>query len=266
MSFQIKDKNISEFKEFVGACSVEQLKAMSEEVAVDGRAGIVSAYKKATDSLKKREAEAERTAGLYRFEDSIAGISGCTILGLDEVGRGPVAGPLTVGGVVLPRKPQILGLNDSKKLSAVQRERLSDEIREIALAAHTVSVDPAKIDQHGMTACLRYAFAEVVAAVEASGVKVDVVLLDGNPLHFDKREVNVVKGDGKCASIAAASIIAKVDRDNYMEAISPKYPQYCFAKNKGYGTAAHVEAIKKYGLTPVHRSSFCTSFMQMSLF
>lgn len=117
-----------------------------------------------------------------------------------------------------------------------------------------------------MTECLKRGFRNLVEQVESEGIKPDVILLDGNPLSFDAREVNVVKGDAKCASIAAASIVAKVERDNYMVSISEKYPEYNFASNKGYGSAEHIEAIKKHGLSPVHRKSFCTSFMQMSLF
>lgn len=117
-----------------------------------------------------------------------------------------------------------------------------------------------------MTQCLKRAFSNVVKQIETEGIKIDLILLDGNPLSFDKREVNVIKGDSKCASISAASIIAKVERDNYMESISEKYPEYNFAQNKGYGTAAHIEAIKIHGLSDLHRRSFCNSFMQMSLF
>lgn len=117
-----------------------------------------------------------------------------------------------------------------------------------------------------MTECLKRAFRNVVKQIEDEGIKIDVILLDGNPLSFDPREVNVVKGDAKCASISAASIIAKVERDSYMEKISPDYPQYNFAQNKGYGTAEHIEAIKQNGLSAVHRKSFCGSFMQMSFF
>ena len=117
-----------------------------------------------------------------------------------------------------------------------------------------------------MTASLLKAFRGALAVVESAGVKPDTVLLDGNPLHMDPREVNVVKGDGKCASIAAASIVAKVERDALMCEYARQYPEYDFASNKGYASAAHIQAIKEHGLCPIHRASFCHAFTQESLF
>ncbi|MDO5328559.1 MAG: ribonuclease HII [Coriobacteriia bacterium] len=224
-------------------------------------------YKKAVIASAKREVkkreEIKRVKALYDFQETIAAKPGCTILGLDEVGRGPLAGPLTVGGVVI--KEIVLGLNDSKKLSAKKREEVAKDIKEKAITYKTFSIPPSYIDQLGMTECLKRAFANVVKQIEEE-VKVDIILLDGNPLYFDSREVNVIKGDSKCASISAASIVAKVERDTYMESISDKYPEYNFVSNKGYGTSEHIDAIKKYGLSPIHRKSFCTSFMQETLF
>ena len=147
------------------------------------------------------------------------------------------------------------------------RRRLVAEAaeRERALAWAVRYVEPAEIDAAGMTACLVTAFRRALAAVEEV-VRADVVLLDGNPLHLDAREVNVVKGDGRCASIAAASVVAKVERDRLMEAYDAEYPGYGFAENKGYASAAHIEAIRERGLTPIHRASFCTAFSQPTLF
>ena len=117
-----------------------------------------------------------------------------------------------------------------------------------------------------MSACLRRAFCRAVERVEAAGVHPDVILLDGNPLHLDERECNLIKGDARSASIAAASIIAKVERDALMVKLGERYPEYDFASNKGYVSAEHIDAIKRLGLTPVHRASFCTSLAQQSLF
>ncbi len=200
-----------------------------------------------------------------RLEVEAAERGGRVILGLDEVGRGPLAGPLAVGGVVLGEEV-IAGLNDSKQVRPEDREAIADAVRERARAWTVQYVEPADIDRDGMTASLRRAFGAAIAAVEAAGVAVDVVLLDGNPLRLDEREVSVVKGDGKCASIAAASIVAKVARDGLMEAYDAEYPGYGFAGNKGYGSEGHLAAIRERGLTPIHRRSFCTSFTQESLF
>ena len=117
-----------------------------------------------------------------------------------------------------------------------------------------------------MTACLKKAFKQAIAEIESQGVHADVVLLDGNPLHIDPREINVVKGDAKCASISAASVIAKVERDQLMREYDKRYPGYDFASSKGYGSARHRQAIAEMGVTPIHRVSFCGNFLQESLF
>ena len=246
--------------------SPSDISMLTELVKSDGRSGIISAWDKFLKAKADEKAEVERVSKLYDFEKTIAALPGSVILGLDEVGRGPLAGPLTVGGVILKSKPLVLGLNDSKKLSPKKREEIAEDIKKNSICAKTFSVPPKYIDDLGMTECLKRAFRNVVKQIEDEGIKIDVILLDGNPLSFDSREVNVVKGDAKCASISAASIIAKVERDSYMEKISPDYPQYNFAQNKGYGTAEHIEAIKHNGLSAVHRKSFCGSFMQMSFF
>ena len=139
-------------------------------------------------------------------------------------------------------------------------------MKRVALAWDVHYVEPSYIDDHGMTASLRLAFSSAVKAIEQTGVHPDVILLDGNPLHLDPREVNVVKGDGKCASIAAASIVAKVERDALMCRYAESYPEYHFAENKGYASQAHIDAIERVGLSPIHRKSFCTAFTQQTLF
>ena len=245
----------------------EQLEALERALAADERKGVRQALSRARKKLEEKNALSAHTKALYEFETALAAAhGGNVIVGLDEVGRGSVAGPLAVGAVVLPREPMILGLDDSKKLSPAQREAIAEEIRDKALACEVVFVEPSYIDTQGMSASLRYAFSQAIARVDAGAQKPDVVLLDGNPLHLDLREVNVIKGDGKCASIAAASIVAKVTRDALMEELDAVYPGYGFAQSKGYASAEHIEAIKEKGLSPVHRATFCTSFLQQSLF
>ena len=184
------------------------------------------------------------------------------VVGIDEVGRGPLAGPLTVAAVVLPDDPQLVGLDDSKKLSPKKREELAKRIEEVALGIGIVHIQSNEIDAHGMSASLRMAMSQALEACErdlkartkAEGV--DCVLIDGNPIHIHENEKCIVKGDGKVACIAAASIIAKVARDALMCELDALYPAYHFASNKGYGTAEHIAAIKKSGPCIEHRLSF----------
>lgn len=175
------------------------------------------------------------------------------VVGLDEVGRGALAGPLTVGAVVLPDEPQIIGLDDSKKLSPKRREELAAQVHERVLAVAVAHIQPDEIDACGMAASLRVAMMRALADIPLS---VDAVLVDGNPLHIHPAEVNVVKGDGKVACIAAASIVAKVTRDALMTELDEVHPAYGFASNKGYGTAEHLQAIRAYGPCVQHRQSF----------
>lgn len=217
-------------------------------------------------------ATVEKTVLANLEEGERAANEAFTILGLDEVGRGPVAGPVAVGGVVLNHAPgtRIARLNDSKQIKPAVREEIAAEISQRAAFACVQYVDAAYIDDHGIAAALRLAFTRAIeqadAALAKMGRHIDVVLLDGVALHLDSREVNVVKGDAKCASIAAASILAKVDRDAFMTRADADYPGYGFAQNAGYGTKAHGEAIRRLGLSPLHRKSFCATFTQNSLF
>ncbi len=247
------------------ACADEaEFCALERALAADPRKGVQQAVKTARRRLDAEAAEARRLAALYTTEQAWGPLE--HIVGLDEVGRGPVAGPLTVGAVVLPPSPRIPGLNDSKQLSPEKRQELADAIKHVALAWAVDHTEPSDVDAHGMTACLRAAFARVIKAVEAQGIRVSTVLLDGNPLHVDPREVNVVKGDAVCASISAASIVAKVERDALMDQWALKYPAYGFEHNKGYASAEHIAAIKEHGLCPLHRVSFCTAWTQETLF
>ena len=159
-----------------------------------------------------------------------------------------------------------MGINDSKQVAPALREELADQIKSVALFYAIEHIQPNELDEHGMTSSLKRAFANALRAIEMQGASPTVVLLDGNPLHFDARETNVIKGDAKVASIAAASIIAKVERDSMMREFARTYPEYGFEHNKGYGSEEHRNAIAKYGLTPLHRRSFCTSFVQETLF
>lgn len=256
---------LKDIKEMLDAASPEEAEVLLRSLEGDDRAGAVRLVASARRSLEVQRIEAERIESLYAFDRAHAGASQ-VVLGLDEVGRGPIAGPLAVGGVVLDLDQRIEGLNDSKLLSPERRESIAEEVRASCQALAIRYVQPAMIDEEGMAASLRRAFREAIDDVEAQGIHVDVILLDGNPLHLDERETNVIKGDRRSASIAAASIIAKVARDALMVELDAKHPGYGLAQNKGYGTQEHIEAVRTLGLSTVHRRSFCAAFAQESLF
>ena len=258
---------VAEIRDLLQNADRKQLETLEHTLAADTRKGVQQALDVARRRIQALDAERDRLDRLYKYQDElIAAHGGRVAVGLDEVGRGPIAGPLTVGAVVLPSAPYIEGLNDSKQISPEKRFYIAEQIRETALAYAIEFIEPEEIDNRGMTSCLVAAFEKAVTSIENQGIKIDVVLLDGNPLHMDEREVNIVKGDAKCASIAAASILAKVARDQLMVDLGTQYPGYHFEDNKGYGSAAHIEAIKQFGLSPVHRRSFCKAFTQQTLF
>lgn len=260
-------QTVEEIRAKLACANASTLPSLERSLASDTRKGVISALNAARKRIAKETAEQSRLEGLYTFQKDFANQAGASVVvGLDEVGRGSVAGPLAVGAVVLPEEPRIALLNDSKQLSPEQREEIAKQIKEVALAWTVQYIEPSYIDAHGMTASLIAAFRKAVKAIEDQGFAVDLILLDGNPLHFDKRERNIVKGDAKCASIAAASVVAKVERDTLMVELSSQYPEYGWDQCKGYASASHIEAIKERGLTPLHRASFCQSFMQETLF
>ena len=176
---------------------------------------------------------------------------GLTVLGIDEAGRGPLAGPLTVAGVVFEPWYEHPEIYDSKALSEKKREELFDVITENALYWFIDIVPREVIDQYTIYRADQLAFTEIAQTIPSGAV-----LTDAMPLEIDRECISLVKGDQKSVSIAAASILAKVYRDRLMKEDDLLYPEYGFAKNKGYGTKQHMEAIAKYGITPIHRRSF----------
>jgi len=191
----------------------------------------------------------------YSYENNALSKGFKTICGIDEAGRGPLAGPVYAAAVILPFGLEIEGLNDSKKLSEKKREQLFDVICEKAIAYSVGIATEKEIDEINI---LNATFLAMKRAVDGLCVKPDYALVDGNryPKIDDVVEEVVVKGDAKSMSIAAASIIAKVSRDRFMLEITEKYPEYCFEKHKGYGTKLHYEKILEHGPSPIHRMSF----------
>ncbi len=174
--------------------------------------------------------------------------------GVDEAGRGPIAGPVVAAAVILRDHPLIVGINDSKKLSDKKRRELFGVIRRDALAYSVGIVEPAEIDRINI---LRAAVKAMEIAVEGLSIKPDFLYIDGNTGISSKiDQETIIKGDSKCPSVAAASIIAKVERDMIMESLHVEYPDYNFRRHKGYPTREHLEAVRKHGPSPVHRLSF----------
>lgn len=261
------DLTVEEIRHKLQACDQEAFAVLERSLEADMRKGVRQAVEVARRRIQAEQEEAQRIASLYAFDRYIAENKGASvILGLDEVGRGPLAGPLAVGGVVLAYDAYIAGLNDSKQVKPHERSIIAHEIHERAQAWTVQFVEAQDIDRLGVTQCLKTAFKDAIAAIEQKGIVPDVILLDGNPLHLDSREVNVIKGDAQSASIAAASIVAKVARDSLMEEYDTLYPGYGFASHKGYGSKEHRDAIESLGLSPIHRRSFCSFAIQETLF
>lgn len=234
----------------------EELEGLLERFADDGRRQVQQAVASGRRRLERERAERERVLAMYDLERRLGGEG--VVVGVDEVGRGSIAGPLTVGAVVLPREPVVWGLNDSKQLTPARREEVAARIAEVAEAVGIAHVPPESIDALGMRVALRMAMSE---AIEDTGVEPDCVLIDGNPVHVHPKERTLVKGDARVACIAAASIVAKVTRDAIMVGLDAQYPGYHLAECKGYGSQAHIEAIREHGLTPIHRVTFCGNFL-----
>lgn len=207
------------------------------------------------EKLKK---ELDRLEAMSVYEREYAGWG--AVCGIDEAGRGPLAGPVVAGAVILPKDEKILYVNDSKKLSEKKRELLYDEITERALAVGVGIVGPERIDEINI---LQATYEAMRLAVGQLEMRPDILLNDAVTIPgIDIQQVPIVKGDAKSVSIAAASIIAKVTRDRLMREYDQVFPEYDFASNKGYGTKSHIEALKALGPTPIHRRTFIQHFVQ----
>ena len=205
---------------------------------------------------ERLEKELARLEAMRAYEREYGDFS--LICGIDEAGRGPLAGPVTAGAVILPKDCQILYLNDSKKLSEKRREELFTEIKEKAVAWCVKTASPARIDEINILQATYEAMREAIAGL---GVVPQLLLNDAvNIPQVEILQVPIIKGDAKSVSIAAASILAKVTRDHMMAEYDSIYPGYGFGKHKGYGTAAHIQALKELGPCPIHRRTFIKNF------
>ena len=209
--------------------------------------------------MKVTEKELLRLAELSKIDRIYWDQPGVVLAGMDEVGRGPLAGPVVVGCVVMPSEPLLPFVNDSKKLSEKRREALYEQILSTALAHSTAWVGPEVIDEINILEATKRGFAEAFRKI---GLPVTDVLIDAlQGLDIPARQHPLIHGDALTYSIGAASILAKVARDRYMIEQDALYPQYGFARNKGYGTAEHIAALREYGPCPIHRRSFIGHFV-----
>ena len=251
------EQKIGEIREILQAASVDELPAFIAAYENDERAGVQALINKAKKKRLDYEKELLRTEKMKEYERKYASYS--YICGIDEVGRGPLAGPVVAGAVILPRDCQILYLNDSKQLSEKKREELYEVIMENAVSTGLGFVSPERIDEINILQATYEAMRQAIGKLEKEP---DLLLNDAVTIPgVEIRQVPIIKGDAKSVSIAAASIIAKVTRDRLMVQYDEIYPEYGFASNKGYGAAAHIEALKKYGPTPIPRRSFLKNLL-----
>ena len=250
-------KSIGEIKEIYKQAEVLELPAFIEEFKADDRNGVKALVEKAEKILEELEAEKTRMYEMFSYERKYAEYE--YICGVDEVGCGPLAGPVVSAAVILPKDCDILYLNDSKKLSENKREEIYDEIMSKAISVGIGFASPERIDEIN----IRQAdFEAMRMALSKLTVEPDFIMVDGYPIGgIDKKQISIVKGDAKSASIAAASIIAKVTRDRMMIDYDTIFPGYDFASNKGYGSKKHTAALKKLGPTPIHRRTFIKKYI-----
>lgn len=253
----MEQKKIGEIRAQLKETPDEQLVSFIKEYAEDERSGVQALIVQAKKRREKLEKEIRRIENLKKYEREYAGYQ--FICGIDEVGRGPLAGPVVAGAVILPKDCHILYINDSKKLSEKKREELYDIIMEQAVAVGIGMVGPGRIDEINILQATYEAMREAIGKLDPQP---DLLLNDAVTIpQVSIRQVPIIKGDAKSISIGAASIVAKVTRDRLMVEYDKVMPEYGFASNKGYGSAAHIEALKKYGPTPIHRKSFIHSFV-----
>jgi ribonuclease HII len=229
------------------------LRRLAAELADDERTGVRSAVDTALRRERARQREVARLRRLYALEAALRHEGWQVIAGIDEVGRGALAGPLTAGACVLPAQPRIEGLDDSKRLAPARREQIAEQIRGVALCWSVAHVPASDVDALGMTAALRKVMG---LAIDGLAIEPDHIVVDGRPIGVRAHESAVIGGDGKVAAVAAASVLAKVARDAHMRLIARDYPDFGFEVNKGYGTLEHLDAVRVLGPCIEHRRSF----------
>ena len=254
-----EEKKIGVIKAELKAASDKMLPVFISAYESDARTGVQAIVEQAKKRLEKLEQEIVRTENLKKYEKQYAAYE--YICGIDEVGRGPLAGPVVAAAVILPKDCDILYINDSKKLTEKKREELYDVIMEKAVAVGIGMASPQRIDEINILRATYEAMREAIGKLDPQPTLLlnDAVTIPG----VDIKQVPIIKGDAKSISIGAASIVAKVTRDRMMVEYDKIMPEYGFASNKGYGSAMHIEALKTVGPTPIHRRSFIGNFVEV---
>ena len=251
-------QSAAEIKDILKNTKEQELLSFINSYKDDERAAVKKIVESAQKKQDKYLAELDRIEKMKQYEKEYGHLG--YICGIDEVGRGPLAGPVYTAAVILPADNKLLYVNDSKKLSEKKREELYDEIMNTALAVGIGCNGPERIDEINI---LQATYEAMAMAVNNLKIKPDVLLIDA--VHIPQlesfKQVSIIKGDAKSISIAAASIVAKVTRDRLMAEYAKEYPEYGFEHNKGYGSADHIAALKKYGPCPLHRRSFIGNFV-----
>ena len=252
-------QSISEIKEILGNCSMEELPEQIKQFEEDSRKGVQTALASFRKKYEKHQQELARLEEILTYERGLWEAGYDLVAGIDEVGRGPLAGPVVAAAVILPKECKIEGVNDSKKLSAKKREELYDIILEKAVSYGIGVVSNERIDEINILQATYEAMREALSQLKP---KAEYILADAVTIPMvSTPQRGIIKGDAKSMSIGAASIVAKVYRDRMMEAYEEVYPGYGFASNKGYGAAEHIEGIRKQGITPIHRKTFVKNFL-----
>ncbi len=251
-------KKIGDIKKLFDETPIESKLEVVEQFKSDARAGIQKLIASAEKQYNAYLDELDRCDYMLSYEQELYDNGAEFIAGVDEVGRGPLAGPVVTCAVVLQKGEKILYANDSKKLSKAMRDKLYDEIMEKAISVQIAVESVETIDKINILEATKLAMKK---SVEGLTVKPSHVLVDATTIDINTPQTPIIKGDEKSMSIACASIVAKVYRDRMMESFNELYPNYCFDKNKGYGSADHIKAIKEHGITPIHRKTFVKNFI-----
>lgn len=248
-------------KKMFEATDIQDIPALCDKFSDDGRKSVEKLCLSFMKKYNNHITELKRLENMAYFETMLYNEGYTFIGGIDEVGRGPLAGPVAAACVILKKDSRILGINDSKKLTAAKRNELCEIIKNEAVAFGVGIVPPAVIDHINI---LQATYEAMRIAVSKMKIRPEFVLADAVTIpDLGIAQRGIIKGDSKSMSIAAASIVAKVERDALMDEYAKLYPEYGFDSNKGYGSAAHIKAIKEFGLTPIHRRSFVKNFVEV---